>query len=239
MCIPDAADRLWLSSETQINSNRAISPSLGISAHGRISLRSLVWLRARAVPGNGLAVPSGFCGACSAGVGRGNALWAGGESPAVPRRGCRLASSSVSWGGCKGGFATRRGRKPLPPHHVAVGALASLPAGTYPSLSTILGPRRPPCTAPCGCAPPGGEAVWRGQPRPSLVLRASSRVGKEWVVRAGLGLRTGASSVPAAAGVGCLSRGGGGKAQAGGWGRWHPLTLPLSLLAGAARALCT
>lgn len=36
MCIPDTADRLWLSSETQINSNRAISPSLGISAHGRI-----------------------------------------------------------------------------------------------------------------------------------------------------------------------------------------------------------
>lgn len=71
MCIPDTADRLWLSSETQINSNRAISPSLGISICGRICLHSLVWLGARAVPGNSLATLSGFYGACSGGVGRG------------------------------------------------------------------------------------------------------------------------------------------------------------------------
>lgn len=68
MCIPDAADRLWLSSETQINSNRAISPSLGISARGSICLRSRAWLGARAVPGNGLATLSRFYGACSGGV---------------------------------------------------------------------------------------------------------------------------------------------------------------------------
>jgi len=71
MCIPDAADRLWLSSETQINSNRAISPSLGISARGSICLRSRVWLSACAVPGNGLAMLSGFYGACSGGARRG------------------------------------------------------------------------------------------------------------------------------------------------------------------------
>lgn len=71
MCNPDAADRLRLSSETQINSNRAISPSLGISVCGRICLHSLAWLGARAVLGNGLAVLSGFYGACSGGMGRG------------------------------------------------------------------------------------------------------------------------------------------------------------------------
>lgn len=71
MCNPDAADRLWLSSETQINSNRAISPSLGISVRGRVCLHSLAWLRARAVLGNALAVLSRFYGACSGGMGRG------------------------------------------------------------------------------------------------------------------------------------------------------------------------
>lgn len=71
MCSPDAADRLRLSSETQINSNRAISPSLGISVCGRICLRSSAWLGARAVPGNGLATLGGFYGACSSAMGRG------------------------------------------------------------------------------------------------------------------------------------------------------------------------
>ena len=85
MCIPDAADRLWLSSETQINSNRAISPSLGISARGKICLHSLAWLSARAVPGNGLATLSGFYGARSVGVGGRNALQAIGENPALPQ----------------------------------------------------------------------------------------------------------------------------------------------------------
>lgn len=85
MCIPDAADRLWLSSEMQINSNRAISPSLGISTRGRICLHGLAWLGARAMPGNGFATLSGFYGACSVGVGVGNGLRAEGENPALPQ----------------------------------------------------------------------------------------------------------------------------------------------------------
>lgn len=86
MCIPDAADRLWLSSETQINSNRAISPSLGISARGSICLRSRAWLGARAVPGNGLATLSRFYGACSGGMELGGA-WPlpKGENLALPQ----------------------------------------------------------------------------------------------------------------------------------------------------------
>lgn len=94
MCIPDAADRLWLSSETQINSNRAISPSLGISARGSICLRSRAWLGARAVPGNGLATLSRFYGACSGGMELG-----GGLATAQRRKSClatvRLAGAAV------------------------------------------------------------------------------------------------------------------------------------------------
>lgn len=248
MCIPDAADRLWLSSETQINSNRAISPSLGISARGRISLRSLAWLSARAVPGNGLATLSGFYGARS--MGGGGQCIAGQRSKScfatVRLEICELKSPRVSWGGCKRGFTTCEGQKLLPVHHPAARAPAAparamplLPCLQTPTPASALslspdGPLAPHCIA---VLPTGGHsAVWLAISFPCAVgfVWSWPRVG--WCGQ-GRGWGQEPAASPPAAGAGCLSQG--GWELTGDWGQLYPLTLPRSLLAGAARASCT
>lgn len=168
MCIPDAADRLWLSSETQINSNRAISPSLGISARGRNCLRSLAWLGAHAVPGNGLATLSGFYGARSAGMQRRGL----GETGCEPKEKILLCHAEAGDtraevllhepGSCKRGFAMCEGQKMPPLRHPTARApprcrhwgcaLPSPPAAPQPQAqsSSPHGPLAPSVPPSCG-----------------------------------------------------------------------------------------
>lgn len=240
MCIPDAADRLWLSSETQINSNRAISPSLGISACGRICLHSLAWLGARAVPGNGLAMLSGFYGTRSG----------GGQRAAGRRRKSCFAtvrlrihephSSCASQAVAKGALPHARDKSHCPYVTLQREPLCSCLHTPNPASGTVLVSGWTPCT-PLHChAPLGGHsAAWPAMPLPCAVgfIRSWPRAGRCGQDR-GWGQEPSAS--PPAVGAGCLFRGGGGGQEVtGGWGQLHPVTLPPSLLAGAARASCT
>lgn len=157
-----------------------------------------------------------------------------------------LKSPRVSWGGCKRGFTTREGQKLLPLHHPAARAPAA-PARAMPLLPCLQtptpalapssspdGPLAPHCIA---VLPTGGHsAAWLAVSFPCAVgfVWSWPRVG--WCGQ-GRGWGQEPAASPPAAGAGCLSQG--GRELTGDWGQLYPLTLPRSLLAGAARASCT